>query len=164
MKELLLQLAGHNAWATRRLMKLLATLTDEQLDRDMGSSFPTLRATVLHVWNAESIWYQRLHLASPVIPAAVAFQGDAGEMARLYVKQSEELEAFVNLASTAKLAHTVEYNSPALGVCKTPVEQILLMAFTHSAFHRGQLVTMLRQQGIPKIPSTDFIEYARVKK
>ena len=164
MKELLLQLARHNAWANQRLMKALAVLPDERLDRDMASSHPSLRATVLHIWNAESSWYQRLHLASPVVPAAEVFRGGTEELARLFVKQSDDLAAFVATASPARLAHTVEYNSRALGVCKTPVEQILLQSFTHSAYHRGQLVTMLRQQGATRIPSTDFIEYTSKKK
>ncbi|WP_341841333.1 DinB family protein [Chitinophaga caseinilytica] len=164
MKDLLVQLAGHNAWANGRLMKVMAALPDEQLDRDMGSSFPTLRKTVLHVWNAESVWYQRLLLASPVVPPAAGFSGGMEELAGLFVRQSEALHAFVSGASDAKLAHTVEFNSPAKGVCKTPVTRILMQAFTHSAFHRGQLVTMLRQQGVPRIPSTDFIEYTGWKK
>ncbi len=82
----------------------------------------------------------------------------------MYQKQSEAMQEFVATASEAKLAHTVEYNSPAKGICKTPVADILVMAFTHSAYHRGQLVTMLRQQGVPKIPGTDFIEYTGWKK
>lgn len=164
MKEHLMQLAGHNAWANQRLVKVLAGLPDEQLDRDMASSFPSLRATLLHIWNAESVWYQRLHLASPVVPPAAGFSGNTEELLRLFVKQSEDLRGFVATASAAKLAHTVEYNSPAKGICKTPVADILLMVFTHGAYHRGQLVTMLRQQGVPKLPGTDFIEYTGWKK
>lgn len=159
-----MQMAGHNAWANERLMKLMAGLPDEQLDRDMGSSFPSLRKTVLHVWNAESVWYQRLMLASPVVPPAAGFSGGTAELAGLFVRQSAALKEFVHSASDARLAHTVEFNSPAKGICKTPVTRILLQAFTHSAFHRGQMVTMLRQQGVPKIPSTDFIEYTGWKK
>lgn len=164
MKELLLQLAGHNVWANQRMIKALSGLPDEQLDRDMASGHPSLRAIAMHIWNAESIWYQRLHLASPVLPAAVGFTGGTEEFTRLFHRQSEALREFVATASAAKLAHTVEYNSVALGVCKTPVTEVLMMVFTHSAYHRGQLATMLRQQGVAKVPSTDFIEYTSRKK
>jgi uncharacterized damage-inducible protein DinB len=32
----------------------------------------------------------------------------------------------------------------------------------HSTFHRGQLVTLLRQVGAAKLPATDFIAYCRL--
>ena len=40
---------------------------------------------------------------------------------------------------------------------------MLLHLFNHQTFHRGQLVTMLRQNGIEKIPATDFIVFSRTK-
>ncbi len=45
-----------------------------------------------------------------------------------------------------------------------PVYQVLHHIFNHSTYHRGQLVTMLRQVGLEKIPSTDFIAWARIEK
>jgi uncharacterized damage-inducible protein DinB len=47
---------------------------------------------------------------------------------------------------------------------KQPIYQVLLHMFNHSTYHRGQLVTMLRQLGVQKLPSTDFIVWSRRKK
>jgi len=33
--------------------------------------------------------------------------------------------------------------------------------FNHSTYHRGQLVTMMRQLGETNVPVTDFIAFAR---
>jgi uncharacterized damage-inducible protein DinB len=41
---------------------------------------------------------------------------------------------------------------------------MLLHVFNHSNFHRGQLVTILRQLGEEKIPQTDYIHYSRSRK
>jgi uncharacterized damage-inducible protein DinB len=35
--------------------------------------------------------------------------------------------------------------------------------FNHATYHRGQLVTMLRQIGAEKIPATDFAAFVRLK-
>jgi uncharacterized damage-inducible protein DinB len=33
--------------------------------------------------------------------------------------------------------------------------------FNHGTYHRGQLVTMLRQVGVTEIPQTDYIAFVR---
>lgn len=47
---------------------------------------------------------------------------------------------------------------------KLPVNVILMHVFNHATYHRGQLVTMLRQLGVKKIPQTDFMVYMSKKK
>jgi uncharacterized damage-inducible protein DinB len=42
-----------------------------------------------------------------------------------------------------------------------PVSEILLHLPNHGTYHRGQLVTMLRQLGVEKIPQTDYILFSR---
>ncbi|MDQ6763781.1 MAG: hypothetical protein M3015_14295, partial [Bacteroidota bacterium] len=44
---------------------------------------------------------------------------------------------------------------------KQPVYEMLVQVFNHQTFHRGQLITMMRQNGIDKLPATDFIVYSR---
>ena len=39
----------------------------------------------------------------------------------------------------------------------------ILHAINHNTYHRGQIVTMLRQLGVEKIPATDFIVWSRRK-
>jgi len=163
MKDLLLRYAMYNIWANQRIIVLLNGLTAEQLDKDLGGSF-SMRKTIYHMWDSESIWYQRLHLASPVILPAKDFSGSWEEFIQLFSRQSEMLKDFIATASDAKLAHTIEYHHPERGICKSAVEHVILSVFNQATYHRGQLVTMLRQSGVTKIPQTDFIEYTRIKK
>lgn len=164
MKDLLLQLATYNMWANQRLLHVLGGLGEERLDKDLGSSFPTLRSTIYHIWDVESIWYQRLQLATPVVRPTAGFTGTWQEFAQQFGRQSTMLKDFVATASDARLAHTIEYHHAVKGICKSAVQHALLTVFNHSTFHRGQLVTMLRQSGVSKIPATDFIEFTRSKK
>ena len=47
---------------------------------------------------------------------------------------------------------------------KQPTWQMLLHVFNHGTYHRGQLVNMLRQLGVSRIPATDFALWSRGKK
>jgi uncharacterized damage-inducible protein DinB len=62
------------------------------------------------------------------------------------------------------LEHVFHYQNTKKEQFKQPIYQMLLHMFNHGTYHRGQLVTMLRQLGIQKLPSTDFIEWSRRKK
>ena len=65
MKDIMIALAGYNFWANQRLIAVLRKLTPEQADQPMVSSFSGIRPTVLHMWDAESVWRQRIELTEP---------------------------------------------------------------------------------------------------
>ena len=60
MKDLLLNYTRYNLWANKCLADTMEVLSDEQVNREMVSSFPTIRKTVFHLWGAEDIWKRRL--------------------------------------------------------------------------------------------------------
>lgn len=58
-------------WAHRRMLEAVATLTDEQLARDLGSSFPSVRDTLVHVLSAEWVAYPLARVVPVRVPAGV---------------------------------------------------------------------------------------------
>jgi uncharacterized damage-inducible protein DinB len=164
MKDNLLSQVACNHWANSRLAGVLEKLTEEQIDKDMGSSFPTLRKTVYHLWDSESVWYQRLQLAEQVVRPSGSFSGSFEEACRLWVRQSQLLRDWVEQASPQRLEHTMAYVTSTHEYFKSTVAQVICQLFSHGAYHRGQMVTMLRQAGITKIPSMDYIVFMRSKK
>ena len=44
-----------------------------------------------------------------------------------------------------------------------PVSGIVIHCMNHSTFHRGNLITMMRNMGMLEFPATDFIDYLRTK-
>ena len=63
--ELLRFLFQYNAWADRRLLDVCGQLSNEQFTRELGSSFSSVRDTVVHLYGAEWIWNERFHGNSP---------------------------------------------------------------------------------------------------
>jgi uncharacterized damage-inducible protein DinB len=62
------------------------------------------------------------------------------------------------------LDHVFQYYNSKREYFKQPIFQMLLHVFNHGTYHRGQLVNMLRQLAVEKIPQTDFIVFSRTKK
>lgn len=164
MKEILLQYAGYNIWANKLIADAMMKLSDAQVDMELVSSFPSIRKTVYHTWAAEYIWLQRLLLAERPVWVAADFTGTFGEACGEWQKASGELLRFAQKQfDDNSFTHMVQYYDQKKNAHKTPVFQVLQHVFNHSTYHRGQMVTMLRQAGAQEIPGTDFIAYGRKK-
>ena len=163
MKPLLQQYAAYNVWANQKLFDCINNLSDDQVQREITSSFSSIYKTVLHMWFAEDIWWQRLKLAEQPVSAADLFTGSFSELQQLFNRQSAEWAAWVAQATEVQLTHVFAYQNSKKEQFKQPVYEMMLHVFNHGTYHRGQLVTMLRQLGVEKIPPTDFIVFARKK-
>lgn len=154
---MLLQLARYNVWANKLMIETLLQLDERRLDMVIESSFSSIRKTVYHMWSAEDIWMQRLHLAEQPVWAESAFKGDFEEAVKKWGQVSKKIQTFVEKQfSDDSFTHVVQYYNLKRQHTKVPVYVCLLQAFNHATYHRGQLVTMLRQAGVTKIPGTDF--------
>jgi uncharacterized damage-inducible protein DinB len=162
MKELLQQYAAYNIWATKLLTDRICKLSDEEINREIVSSFPSLYKTLQHMWLAEEVWWKRLKLTENIVLESNTFTGSFNEMAGILAKQSQQYKDWVDNATENQLIHVFAYirNKEQL---KMPVYQMLHHVFNHASYHRGQLVTMLNQLGADKIPATDFSAFCRGK-
>jgi len=164
MKELLHQYASHNLWANQLLLNVINQLTPEQIQQPIASSFPGIFKTVLHLLDAESLWWQRLKLQEHTERPSETFSGDFNELQQKLIQQSTLYEQWTGNLLDHQLLHVFAYQRSKTEQQKQPVYQTLLHIFNHGTYHRGQLVTMLRQLGVTNIPQTDYIAYLRQKK
>lgn len=163
MKQILQQYAAYNIWANQRILDCINNLSDDQIDREIASSFSSIKKTVLHMWDAESIWWQRLKLSEKISRFSEEFTGSFAELVKKLDQQSTEWKDWVDNATDVQLQHVFAYQNTKKEQFKQPVYEMLLHLFNHGTYHRGQLVTMLRQLGVEKIPSTDVMVFCRKK-
>jgi len=163
MKELLRQLAAYNAWANQKLCEVLITLPEELLKQEMPSSFSSIHLTLLHMWDAESIWWQRMKLQEVVVPPGANFSGRTAEAAQGLLHQNKLWEEWILSQNEMGLEHVFSYYNTKRELFKQPIYQVVLQVMNHGTYHRGQLVNMMRQLGQQKIPQTDFITWSRKK-
>lgn len=161
MKELLLQLATYNVWANGLLLDVILQLPEEQQKAEIKSSFPSLFLTTLHMWDAESVWWQRLKLSERVVAPSENFDGGILDVANGLLQQNRQWQEWVANAQEHMLQYVFSYQNSKREQFKQPVYQMLVHLFNHGTYHRGQLVTILRQLNVKKIPQTDFIVWSR---
>jgi uncharacterized damage-inducible protein DinB len=150
----------YDAWANRRMLDAAGTLSQEQLTRDLGSSFPSVRDTLVHIMAAQWVWLERWMGRSPAgllsaadFPTLDAIRGRWAEIER-------DLLAFIRALTPEKIAEVREYRTTKSGVFRNPLWQALQHLINHGSYHRGQLTTMLRQLGAAPV-STDLIVFYR---
>ena len=164
MKELLGQYAVYNTWANQKLIECIQGQPEEIAVKEIPSSFKTLQSTLLHMWDAESIWWQRMKLQEGTVAPSTNFKGTTRDVVTALQHQNKLWENWIGNASPAALDHVFMYYSTKGEPFKMPVFQMLMHVFNHGTYHRGQLVNMLRQLGVQKIPQTDFVVWTRSKK
>ena len=163
MKELLQQYAAYNTWANQKLCELIATLPEELQTKELASSFSSLHSTILHMWDAGSIWWQRMKLQEVIIRPSDNFNGRTVEAVQGLLNQDRMWEEWLASATGMGLDHVFSYYNTKRELFKQPVYQVVMQVMNHGTYHRGQMVNMLRQLGQQKIPGTDYIVWSRKK-
>ena len=163
MKEIYLNYAQYNLWANRRLAGLFSALTEAEAGRHIEGSFPSVKNTVLHIWDAEAIWLKRLRSEKIDTFPSENFSGSfAGAVegwlanSALFVEHVEGLSgADLQKEQSFKIFSGEEFTHRAF--------EMIHHCMNHSTFHRGQLITFARQLGLENLPPTDMIFYLREK-
>ena len=154
------ELYDYDRWASRRILAACAGLSAEQLGRNLGSSFPSVLATLEHMLSANWIWLERWQGRSPGnVPASWNISGwDALEHEWADVERRQG--TFIAGLREDDLRRVLDYRNTAGTPFAAPLWQLLRHVVNHATYHRGQVVTMLRQLGSPA-PSTDLVLYHR---
>ena len=150
----------YNTWANSRTLDACGTLTREQFTRDLGSSFRSVRDTLVHILGAEWVWLERCQGRSPgALPAAEQFPTLASVNTR-WIEIERNLLDLVARLSAEELARVHEFRTLKSGIYANALWQALQHVVNHSTYHRGQVAMLLRQSGAkPKF--TDLIYFYR---
>ncbi|MEM7050417.1 MAG: DinB family protein [Acidobacteriota bacterium] len=152
------ELLAYNRWANHALLDLVAELGDEELTRPLGNSFPSIRDTLVHTLSSEWLWSERWQGRSP------QFRLDPTEFPTVDALRQRwsEVEAVQDDYATDLTQELIDgefsYLNPKGERWTYVNRQCLHQLWTHSLYHRGQVVTMLRQLG--KLPAeTDILTF-----
>jgi len=161
MKELLKSYTKYNIWANERICKVLETLNPALLDKELISSFNTVRKTIYHIWDAETIWYKRLTGKSLSTWPSESFEGDFAEFQTQFLGRAGKFFMYVLNKDSKQLEQDLTYKNIEGKTFTNKIVNIIQHVVNHSTFHRGQIITMLRNLGITELPSTDYIAFIR---
>lgn len=155
IQKLMKDTASYNNWVTKQYVDWLSRKSDEQLNQSLQSSFPTILATLHHIWTTQSYWVGKIMETDPfdfnneikTITKEEIFDG--------YIVSSEQLMTYISGLSEVELSITVKIEEEWFS-CNFEKYQYLQHLINHGFYHRGQIVTMGRSIGITDAPMTDY--------
>jgi len=148
----------YDRWANRLVLDAVARLEPDQFTRAMGSSFSSVRDTLVHAMWAEWLWLERWEGHSP----QDSFDpGDFPTLASVRARW-EEIEArrdhFLGRLQSGMEQRRQSYVNARGERWEYALGQMMQHLVIHSAYHRGQVVTLLRQLGAAT-PTTDYLVF-----
>jgi uncharacterized damage-inducible protein DinB len=158
----------YSVWATAKLSEIIENADESIIKMETPSSFPTIEKTILHIWDAELVWFKRLQGESLTEWPSKRFDGDRETLIAGWVDNCVAFRDFIQSKDESYLQTTIEYKNMAGKAYSNTVEEIIYHVVNHGTFHRGQIVTMLRANGFAELgsdevmTSTDLITYLRV--
>jgi len=154
-------LLDYNYWARDRMLSAVAPLSPEQYTRDLGSSFKSVRDTLVHTYSAEWVWYTRWQGTSPTSPVPFDKFPDLAGLQSAWLDLEARIRSFIDQAGEAGVARPIDYKLLNGQPGRAPLSHMLQHMVNHGSYHRGQLTTLLRQLGAQPPKSMDLITFYR---
>lgn len=152
-------LHAYNSWATNRIFEAIAPMPDDQLRQNMNASHGSIYATLVHMVGAEKVWLERFQGApQPFLSENPPPSLDA--LKAVWQKVGHDTAHWLGMMTDSKLAGTFEMRTLKGEVFTHVFSQAFQHVVNHSTYHRGQIITMMRQHGV-KPPTTDLILFYR---
>ena len=142
----------YHVWANKVLLERMNELPENSLYDEVSSSYTTIAQTFSHIYVVDVMWLQVIKGFD--MQEALESSMTLLEKTNLYsvdefVKSNEELALRYEewISSQKNLEHKINLNNPWSGERETSYSEILFHVANHGTYHRGNITTMLRQQG-----------------
>ena len=154
-----MELAEFNNWADNRVINWLNQITDEQWNKIAISSFGSIRDTAIHIISAKKIWLDFWTNTQNPVYLSLEFKGTRLELINIWETVSAELKSFIENYPIAYYKKEINVKKPNGEMSTMEFRKTFPHMINHSTYHRGQLVTLLRQAGFSNLSNTDLFTY-----
>ncbi|WP_276479478.1 DinB family protein [Paraflavitalea pollutisoli] len=157
------ELTAYHVWALTRIADWLRTKPGLLLENRASSSFPGIKATLLHMVEVEREWMGHLGVSHSLLQEGLEDELEA--ILDSLLEQGRLLQDYVGKLSTDALETECSWQLLLAGEMNLARKDILQHCINHSVYHRGQVVTIGHQLGLKDAPLTDYLFYClKVKK
>ena len=154
-----MELAEFNNWADNRVINWLNQITDEQWNKIAISSFGSIRDTAIHIISSKKIWLDFWTNTQNPVYLSLEFKGTRLELINIWETVSAELKSFIENYPIAYYKKEINLKKPNGEMSTMEFRKTFPHMINHSTYHRGQLVTLLRQAGFSNLSNTDLFTY-----
>jgi uncharacterized damage-inducible protein DinB len=147
-------------WARDRVLNVMADISQEEFSRDLGSSHPSIHETCVHMIGSERLWLARWQGHSPTGRENPADHPTLDAVIVRWRETEADVQAHLGAMQEGEQGRIIEYVTLDGHPVSYPFWQSALQVTNHSSYHRGQVVSMLRQLGRRGV-GTDLIMFYR---
>lgn len=149
MKVHFVNLLQYENWANKEIADSLIGINDLP---------EKLLSIMSHIINAQLVWLSRIKSEASEVAVWQIYEKSGIQEA--LNKSSSGLSEFINTISENDLRKIISYSNTKGEKFNSVLEDILTHLTHHSAYHRGQIVLMLKTL-VPALPNTDYIFFVR---
>ena len=164
MKALLINYQQYNHWANEKMCKYLDGVDELGLASDEREKFETIKSIILHIANTEQIWLGRLSGKNIPNMYNLDTSKSFSDICTSIRKNSDEFITFLSGKEDNFFLSSTEYVNLKGKTFSQNNAEIILHSMNHSTFHRGQVMSMLRNVGYTDQSASDFIMFLREKR
>ncbi|XKE95690.1 DinB family protein [Metaplanococcus flavidus] len=140
------KLFAYHQWASQEILSHTEGLDDAVFTREGDSSFPSIKETVRHVITVEKLWL--LRMTGIEKPAAEQFHVDtAAEAKQAFMLLHAEMELYFSSLTEDQWQEVMRFTNLRGNSFEETREEMLFTFINHASYHRGQIVSLLRQFG-----------------
>jgi uncharacterized damage-inducible protein DinB len=129
----------------------------------MGNSFRSIRETAAHIYAAEWAWHSRWLGQSPTALLPGDMFPDVATLRRTWSDHEATMRAFLSNRDDNGINAVIDYTlingKPGASVLWQMAQHVV----NHATYHRGQVVTMLRQLEATPPKPMDLIAFYRLR-
>ncbi|MGX6445818.1 DinB family protein [Neobacillus sp. K501] len=147
----------YNVWANKEIINHLKELPKDVYHHDgIQSGFSSISQVLTHIYLVEQTWFDII--AGQSMDEALAMSPQLQK--QMETKELQEIETLYNnlshknksfLINQEDMDQVILVNNPYAGLLETSISESILHIVTHGNYHRGNITTMLRQQGYPSV-------------
>jgi uncharacterized damage-inducible protein DinB len=157
-------MAEYNAWMNEKIYAACAPLSDEERKRDRGAFFKSIHGTLNHLlWGDRAFLIRLLAWELPFGKPDDVLYDDFVELTHERKRYDELILDWANTFEEGSLSSPLDFHSVIhKRTRRIPRYLLVVQMFNHQTHHRGQLATLLAQQGIdPGVTDLPWMPYGR---
>jgi uncharacterized damage-inducible protein DinB len=157
-KQLITSYAAYNLQANRQFVTWLQKQSNEQLLKEVASSFKGILPTLNHIWAIEEVWCADLFKNEDAVNRYGAEDLNPQEVFDGLLRRSSVIAEKAGQLTEEQLNEVVHLKTPWFEA-NLNLYEYLQHLFNHGTYHRGQIITQAHILGLTDMPSTDFLFY-----
>ena len=153
-------MSQYNQWMNHKVYQVAQKLDHEKIKQNQGAFFGSILGTLNHIFVADVIWlrrfsqhpqqYQNLNQL-PELASYIALDQILADDLEAWYQSRHELDLVIinwcQEISSVDLDHSLQYIDTKGQEYQKNFGQLILHFFNHQTHHRGQVSTLINQQG-----------------